>query len=303
VAVRGVRLGADDRAGRRHGGHLRRHRGDRRSVVVPAARRRVGALRHRLHPAGPRRAARGHVRRAAHPRPRPHGGRGGRVRGGVVLQLRADRSVRAARGDARGAAGRPVVGVGARRVDGGGGDRLSGRHPRGAGRGRRPHPRAGDDRAVRRRGAHPSRADRRRGVAAALEPRPARRRRGGRRARLRRRSVPRVRDHRGVRGGGALRPLGRPRYGPVPGVPRDLLRDLGVGAGRRRRPRPHRRRRPRPGLGDPLAHLGPVWAQHTPAWATTPIAATARTDLADAHSALATMHRQLRRVEPAWSQA
>ena len=108
---------------------------------------------------------------------------------------------------------------------------------------------------------------------------------------------------RGVRGGGALRPLGRPRYGPVPGVPRDLLRDLGVGAGRRRRPRPHRRRRPRPGLGDPLAHLGPVWAQHTPVWATTPVAATARTDLADAHSALAAMHRQLRRVEPAWSHA
>jgi hypothetical protein len=48
-----------------------------------------------------------------------------------------------------------------------------------------------------------------------------------------------------------------------------------------------------------LAHLGPVWAQHTPAWATTPVAATARTDLADAQSALATLHRQLRRVEPA----
>ena len=59
-------------------------------------------------------------------------------------------------------------------------------------------------------------------------------------------------------GGGALRPLGRPRYGDVPGVPRDLLRDLGVGAGRRRRPRPHRRRRPRPGLGDPLLP-SPSW--------------------------------------------
>jgi hypothetical protein len=49
-----------------------------------------------------------------------------------------------------------------------------------------------------------------------------------------------------------------------------------------------------------LGSLGPVWA---PAWATTPVTATARTDLADAHSAVATLHGRLRRVEPAWSRA
>jgi hypothetical protein len=49
-----------------------------------------------------------------------------------------------------------------------------------------------------------------------------------------------------------------------------------------------------------LAHLGPLWAQQTPTWATSPVAATARTDLADAHGKLAALHGELRGAEPAW---
>jgi hypothetical protein len=43
-----------------------------------------------------------------------------------------------------------------------------------------------------------------------------------------------------------------------------------------------------------LTAPGPLWAQHTPAWATTPVATTARTDLSDAHGELAALHRELR---------
>ena len=230
MAVRGIRIGTDTAlAGHRR--HLRRHRGDRRSVVVPAARRRVGALRHRLHPAGPPRAA-----AATFAALLTHGlGRTVGAAAAFVAVLSYNCVQIGLYGllgaDARGAAGRPVVGVGARRVDGCGGDRLSGRHPRGAGRGRRPHPRAGDDRAVRRRGAHPSRAGRCRG--GGLQP-----------------WSPDLLAADGV--GGVLafgvaaflgfettaafgeevrsdRSVGR-ATGDVPGVPRDLLRDLGVGA-------------------------------------------------------------------------
>jgi len=49
-----------------------------------------------------------------------------------------------------------------------------------------------------------------------------------------------------------------------------------------------------------LAHLGPVWAHRTAGWATTPVAATARTDLAGAHETLATLHGRLRRTENPW---
>ena len=49
-----------------------------------------------------------------------------------------------------------------------------------------------------------------------------------------------------------------------------------------------------------LAHLGPVWAHRTAGWATTPVAATVRTDLAGAHETLATLHGRLRRTENPW---